>query len=48
VGGPVVDANQVPNNSTNIEKTGLFEQFRGYFDLEEIDLAVFCSLRCHL
>jgi len=23
------------------EKTGLFEQFRGYFDLEEIDLAVF-------
>ena len=23
------------------EKTGLFEQFRGYFDLEEIDLAAF-------
>jgi len=23
------------------EQTGLFEQFRGYFDLEEIDLATF-------
>jgi kojibiose phosphorylase len=25
------------------ERTGLFEQFRGYFDLEEIDLATFAS-----
>jgi kojibiose phosphorylase len=25
------------------ERTGLFEQFRGYFDLEEIDLAAFQS-----
>jgi trehalose/maltose hydrolase-like predicted phosphorylase len=28
------------------EQTGLFEQFRGYFDLEEIDLAAFTPQPC--